>query len=93
MPLSMAHPHSLEPSNRPAFALRCAHVSSIGQRQLHVFENCKVADKIKTLKNEANLSVANARAFGEGELLDLSPLQQVLTFRRRIEQAENGKKS
>ena len=64
--------------------------SAIGQRQLDVLENIEVTNQIKTLKDESDLAVANARAFGERQVRNRFARQRVGSVGGRIEQAEDG---
>jgi len=53
------------------FCLRSLElVAAIGERQLHVFVHSEVADQVERLKDESNLTIANARALADGEFAD-----------------------
>src|SRR6267143_2894467 len=67
------HADALERSHDSRFALVRAQ-SAICQRQLDVFVNGQIADQIKTLENETDLAIANARPIGERQVCDLSAL-------------------
>src|SRR5262249_19721678 len=48
------------------------------------------ADQIEGLENEANFAIADARAVVEIETCDRLAVEDVVSFRGRIEQAKNG---
>src|SRR5262245_10757882 len=64
--------------------------SPIRQRQLHVLVDRQVTDEIEALKDEADLTIPNARTLSGRESRDRLLPQQELAVARRIQQAEDG---
>ena len=86
---AMSHADALERVLHFLLALAGAS-AAIGERQLDVFVDGEIADQVEGLKDEANLAIANARAFADGELGDGLAVQLVNAVGLRIEQTENG---
>src|SRR5262249_12008748 len=91
MAQAMSHTHTFEGLLDLLLALGGAG-AAIGQRQFDVFINCKVANQVKRLEDEANFTIADTRALTDGELRHRLAIQPVISIRGRIEQAQNRKK-
>ena len=85
---AMRHSHALERLLHPLHALGRAH-AAIGEREFHVLVDREVADEVKGLENEADLSVANAGPVGRREIRDVLAAQHVRATGRCIEQAKD----
>src|SRR3954466_4247564 len=88
----MAHADALERFVNELFAFARAH-PTVGQRQLDVFVNGEVADQVEALEDEPDLAVADAGAFRERKVRHLRAFEGIAPAGRRIEEAEDGKKS
>src|SRR5712691_5574991 len=84
---AMAHANALQRISYTFLPLAGVH-AAIGQGQLHIFINRKVADQIEALKDETNLAIANARALGHREVFNGLLIKHVFAIAWRIEQAE-----
>src|SRR5262249_41492393 len=89
MPHAVGHADALERFHYSFFAFGRRHLLAIGQRQLDVLIDRKIANQIETLKDEADFPVANARTLREIQVLDRPPIQEVLSARWGIEQPHN----
>src|SRR5215470_1661930 len=89
MPHAVGHAHALEGFHNSLFALGRWHLLAIGQGQLDVLIDGKIANQIETLKDEADFPVANARTLCEIQVLDWPSIQEVLPARRSVEQPHN----
>src|SRR5438552_1587337 len=85
---TMRHADTFERVGNPPFPLFRQH-TAIGERQLDVLEHGEIANQVETLKDEADFSVADARALRGFELRDLATIQRVRAAARRVEQADN----
>ena len=59
--------------------------ASISQRQLDVFVDSEVADKIEGLKNESDFAVANARPLADSQLRNRLAIEPIMSVGRRIQ--------
>jgi len=59
-------------------AFGCAHVA-IREREFDVFIDREIADQIERLKDKADLAVADARAFGGGDLRDVFAVHEIFS--------------
>jgi hypothetical protein len=84
----MSHPDSFERLVDALAAFGGGH-SAIGERQFDVFIDRQITDQVEALKDEADLAIANAGAFGEAEVLDRLAVEPVIAARRRVEQTED----
>src|SRR6267154_2373934 len=87
---AMSHADALERVLHFLLALAGAS-AAISQRQLHIFVHGEVADQVEGLKDESNLTIANARALADGEFADRLAIQLIIAIGRRVEQSKNGK--
>src|SRR5260370_11179951 len=85
---AVRHPDALERRFGALPALRRLH-PAVGERQLHVLEHREIADQVEALEDEPDLAVADAGALGRRQLRDRPVVQDVLSLRRRVEEAEN----
>src|SRR6185436_19432405 len=86
----MAHADAFERRAHTITAVTAFH-AAIGEWQFDVFVNTEIADEVEALKNESNFAVANACAFGKGQISNRFTGERILTVGRRIEQSQNGK--
>src|SRR5207247_8462310 len=85
---AVRHADALERRFHALLALGRLH-PAIGERQLYVLEDREVADQVEALEDEPNLTVAHARALGRRQFRDRAAVEQVRSFGRRVEQAED----
>ncbi len=72
------------------FLFNRRHAGAVGERQLNVLVDGEVADEVEALEDEADFLIADARALGEIQVFDGVAVEQILTARGRIEQADDG---
>src|SRR5208282_2209266 len=83
------HADLLESFLHPLFAVGCAK-ATIGQWQFYILLDSEVADQVKALKDEADLTVADAGSLGESQVRDRMAVQRIVSARRRIQQPQDG---
>ena len=81
VPHAMRHADAFQRLHHPRLAIRRWHPLPIGQRQFDVLINRQIANQIETLEDETDLLIANARSFGEIQVLDRPAVQLVLARR------------
>ena len=82
----MRHTDALQRFTHIFFALGCAE-ATVRQRQLDIFVHVQIADQVETLKDESDLSIANACAIREGKIGDFGAFERVAPVRRVIKKA------
>ena len=63
--------------------------AAVNERQLDVLDRCQRRNKIKSLKNEADLAVSNAGEYGRLHVTHRLPVQIIGPVGRDIQTAEN----
>src|ERR1700730_8687148 len=86
MASAMRHPHALQRFHHSFLTFCRGHPLAIGQRQFDVLIDREIADQVETLKNEANLPIANARTCSEVQVLHRFAVQLILAASCRIKQ-------
>src|SRR4029077_17723817 len=84
---AVSHADAFEGVFHLLLALRGAG-APIGKRQLNIFVNRQVADEVERLEDETNFAVADAGALASREIRHGLTVQQVLSFRRRVQQTQ-----
>src|SRR5205085_7436069 len=82
---TVRHSDALQRFHYPFLAVRRRHSLAVGQRQLDVLVNRKIADKIETLEDEPNFLVADPRARAEIQAFDRLSVQLIFAAGRSIE--------
>src|SRR6266567_3030792 len=79
----------IEGFHDPLLAFRRRHILAIRQWQFDIFVNGEIADQIETLKDEADLAVANARTRAEVQVFHRSAIQLILAAGWGIQQPDD----
>ena len=90
VPQAMRHADALQRLQHAALALGDWHAVAIGQRQLDILIDREIADQVETLKDEADLAVADARAVAEIQVRHRLAVQVVVAAGGRVQQSDDG---
>src|SRR5664279_4645456 len=86
---AMSHADLLERLLHALFALGSAE-ATIGQRQFHILLDREVADEVEALKDEADLTIADAGPLRETKVCDRMAVEGIASPRRCIQQPQDG---
>src|SRR5579864_197374 len=82
---AVRHANALEGFHHALLAIGRGHPLPVSQGQLDVLIDGEIANQVKTLEDEANLLIANARARAEIQALDRLAIKLILPACRRVE--------